>query len=133
MISLVSNETQVSFATPPSAMPQVKAGRLRAIAVTSDKRSAVLPDLPTISEAGLAGFNVEGWVGVFAPVKTPAAVVDKLNRESAKILRLPEVKEAALGVGSEPVGNSPREANQIVRDETAMWAKVVKTLGIKIE
>ena len=133
MISLVSNETQVSFATPPSAMPQVKAGRLRAIAVTSDKRSAVLPDLPTISEAGLAGFNVEGWVGVFAPVKTPAAVVDKLNRESAKILRLPEVKEAALGVGSEPVGNSPREANEIVRDETAMWAKVVKTLGIKIE
>ena len=119
---------------PPSAHAASEAGRLRTrSAVTSDKRSMVLPDLPTISEAGLAGFNIEGWVGVFAPVKTPAAVVERLYVESAKILRLPEVKEAALGVGSEPVGNSPREANQIVRDETAMWAKVVKTLGIKIE
>jgi len=133
MISLVGNETQLSFATPPSAMPQVKAGRLRAIAVTSNKRSAALPDMPTISEAGLTGFNVEGWVGLFAPAKTPAAVIDKLYAESAKILRMPEVKELALGVASETVGNPPREANQIVRDETAMWAKVVKTLGIKIE
>ncbi len=133
MISLVSNETQVSFATPPSAMPQVKAGRLRAIAVTSDKRSTVLPDLPTISEAGLTGFNVEGWVGLFAPAKTPTAAIDRLYVESAKILRVPEVKELALGVASETAGNPPREANQIVRDETAMWAKVVKTLGIKIE
>ena len=106
---------------------------MRAIAVTSNKRSAALPDMPTISEAGLTGFNVEGWVGLFAPAKTPAAVIDKLYAESAKILRLPEVKELALGVASETVGNSPREANQIVRDETAMWAKVVKTLGIKIE
>jgi tripartite-type tricarboxylate transporter receptor subunit TctC len=133
MISLVGNETQLSFATPPSAMPQVKAGRLRAIAVTSDKRFAAAPELPTISEAGLTGFNVEGWVGVFAPAKTPAAVIDRLYRESAKILRQPEVKELALGVASETVGNSPREANAIVRDETAMWAKVVKTIGVKIE
>jgi tripartite-type tricarboxylate transporter receptor subunit TctC len=133
MISLVGNETQLSFATPPSAMPQVKAGRLRAIAVTSDKRSAALPDMPTISEAGLIGFNVEGWVGLFAPAKTPAAAIDRLYIESAKILRMPEVKELSLGVASETVGNAPREANQIVRDETAMWAKVVKTVGIKIE
>jgi tripartite-type tricarboxylate transporter receptor subunit TctC len=133
MVSLVGNETQLSFATPPSAMPQVKAGRLRAIAVTSDKRSAALPDMPTISEAGLKGFNVEGWVGLFAPAQTPAAVIDRLYVESAKILRMPEVKELALGVASETVGNPPREANQIVRDETAMWAKVVKTVGVKIE
>ena len=133
MISLVSNETQLSFATPPSAMPQVKAGRLRAIAVTSDKRSAVLPDMPTVSEAGLAGYNVEGWVGVFAPVKTPAAVIERLYVESAKILRQQEAKDLAFGVASETVGNPPREANQIVREETAMWAKLVKTLGIKIE
>ncbi|MDB5812846.1 MAG: hypothetical protein JWN94_4968 [Betaproteobacteria bacterium] len=133
MISLVGNETQLSFATPPSAMPQVKAGRLRAIAQTSDKRSAALPDLPTVSEAGLTGFNVEGWVGLFAPAKTPAAVVERLNVESAKILRLPEAKELALGVASETAGNSSRDANHIVREETAMWAKVVKTLGIKLE
>ena len=133
IISLVGNEVQLSFATPPSAMPQVKAGRLRAIAVTSNKRSAALPDMPTISEAGLPGFNVEGWVGLLAPATTPAAIIDKLYVESAKILRTPEVKELALGVASETVGNSPREANQIVRDETAMWAKVVKTVGMKIE
>jgi tripartite-type tricarboxylate transporter receptor subunit TctC len=133
MISLVGNETQLSFATPPSAMPQVKAGRLRAIAVTSEKRSAALPELPTISEAGLTGFNVEGWVGLFAPVKTPAAAVDRLYNESARILRMPEPKELAIGVGSETVGNPPPEANRIVRDETAMWAKVVKTLGIRVE
>jgi tripartite-type tricarboxylate transporter receptor subunit TctC len=111
MISLVGNETQLSFATPPSAMPQVKAGRLRAIAQTSDKRSAALPDLPTVSEAGLTGFNVEGWVGLFAPAKTPAAVIERLNAESAKILRVPEVRELALGVASEAAGNPSREAN----------------------
>jgi tripartite-type tricarboxylate transporter receptor subunit TctC len=133
MISLVGNETQLSFATPPSAMPQVKAGRLRAIAQTSDKRSTALPDVPTISEAGLKGYNVEGWVGLFAPAKTPAAIIERLNAESAKILRLPEAKELALGVASETAGNPSREANQIVRDETAMWAKVVKTLGIKLD
>ena len=133
MVSLVGNETQLSFATPPSAIPQVKAGRLRAIAVTSDKRSAAMPDLPTVSEAGLPGFNVEGWTGLFAPARTPAAIIDRLYAESAKILRLPEVKELALGVGSEPVGNPPQEANRIVREETAMWAKVVKTTGVKVE
>lgn len=133
MISLVSNETQLSFATPPSAMPQVKAGRLRAIAVTSDKRSAVMPDLPTISEAGLTGYNVEGWVGLFAPGKTPAAAIDRLYKESARILRMQEPKDLAMAVGSETVGNTPAEANRVVRDETAMWAKVVKQLGIKVE
>ena len=133
MISLVSNETQLSFATPPSAMPHVKAGRLRAIAVTSDKRSAAVPELPTISESGLPGFNVEGWIGLFAPAKTPRAVIDRLYQETAKVLRMPEVKELALNVASETVGNPPGEANAIVRDETAMWAKVVKTVGVKIE
>ena len=134
MISLVGNEVQLSFATPPSAMPHVKAGRLRAIAVTSDKRSPAVPELPTISEAaGLPGFNVEGWVGLFAPAKTPGAVIERLYQETAKVLRMPEVKELALGVASETVGNPPREANAVVRDETAMWAKVVKTVGVKIE
>ncbi len=133
MISLVGNETQLSFATPPSAMPQVKAGRLRAIAVTSDKRSAALPDLPTVSEAGLPGFNVEGWVGLFVPAKTPPAVIERLYAESAKILRTPEAKELALGVGSEPVANPPLDATRIVREETAMWARVVKTTGVRVE
>ena len=133
MISLVGNEVQLSFATPPSAMPHVKGGRLRAIAVTSDKRSAALPDLATVSEAGLPGFNIEGWTGLFVPAKTPDPVVARLYTESAKILRMPEVKDLALVMGSVPEGNSPREANAVVREETTMWAKVVKTTGVKIE
>ena len=133
MISLVGNETQLSFATPPSAMPHVKAGRLKAIAVTSDKRFSALPDLPTISEAGLPGFNVEGWIGLFAPAKTPGAIIARLHEETAKVLRVPEVKEIVLAGGAETVGIPPQETNRIVREETAMWAKVVKTTGVKIE
>jgi tripartite-type tricarboxylate transporter receptor subunit TctC len=133
MISLVGNEVQLSFATPPSAMPHVKGGRLRAIAVTSNKRSAALPDLATISEAGLPGFNIEGWTGLFVPAKTPGPVIARLYAETAKILGLPEVKDLALVMGSVPGGNPPHEANAVVRDETAMWARVVKTAGVKIE
>ena len=133
MISLVGNETQLSFATPPSAMPHVKGGRLKAIAVTSDKRSVAMPDLPTISEAGLPGFNVEAWIGLFAPAGTPAKVIARLHEETAKVLRVPEVKELVLGAGAETGGISPQAANAIVREETAMWAKVVKTAGVKIE
>jgi tripartite-type tricarboxylate transporter receptor subunit TctC len=133
MISLVGNETQLSFATPPSAMPHVKAGRLKAIAVTSDKRSAALPDLPTISESGLPGFNVEAWIGLFAPARTPDRIVARIHEETAKVLQLPEVKDLVLGMGAETGGNPPQEANAIVRDETAMWAKVVRTAGVKVE
>jgi len=133
MISLVGNETQLSFATPPSAMPHVKGGRLKAIAVTSDKRSVAMPDLPTISEAGLPGFNIEAWIGLFAPAGTPAKVIARIYEETAKVLRLPEVKELVLAMGAETGGNSPQEANRIVREETAMWAKVVKTAGVRIE
>jgi tripartite-type tricarboxylate transporter receptor subunit TctC len=133
MISVVGNETQLSFATPPSAMPHVKAGRLKAIAVTSDKRSAAMPDLPTISEAGLPGYNIEAWIGLFAPAKTPQTIIARLNAETAKVLRVPEVKDLVLGMGAETSGISPQDANRIVREETAMWAKVVKTTGVRVE
>ncbi len=133
MVSLAGNETQLSFATPPSAMPHVKGGRLRAIGVTSDKRSPALPDLGTISEAGLAGFNVVAWIGLFAPAKTPDAIINRLHEESAKILRLPDVKDIVMNMGAETGGATPKEANAIVREETAMWAKVVKRAGVKVE
>ena len=134
MVALVGNETQLSFATPPSAMPHVKSGRLKAIAVTSGKRSAALPELPTMAEAGgLAGFDVDGWVGLFAPAGTPARIVDRIYAEVGKVLRMPEVKELVLGAGSETSGISPDETRAKVRAETAMWAKVVKSTGIKVE
>jgi tripartite-type tricarboxylate transporter receptor subunit TctC len=133
MIGVVGNETHLSFATPPSSIPYVKNGRLKAIAVTSAKRSAALPDLPTISEAGVAGFDVDGWVGLFAPAGTPGRIVERLYAEVVKVLRVPEVKELVLAGGSETSGISGEETRAKVRTETAMWAKVVNTTGIKIE
>ncbi len=133
MVALVGNETQLSFATPPSAMPHVKSGRLKAIAVTSERRSPAMPELPTVAEAGLSGFNVVGWVGMFAPAGTPERIVERLYVEIGKVLRMPEVEELVRGAGSETSGMSPDETRATVRTETAMWAKVVKSTGIKVE
>jgi tripartite-type tricarboxylate transporter receptor subunit TctC len=133
MISVVGNETQLSFATPPSSLPHVKTGRLKAIAVTSAKRSAALPNLPTVAESGVAGYEVDGWVGMFAPAGTPPGVVARIHSEVVKVLRRPDVNELVLAGGSETVGNSIEESRSSIRNETAMWAKVVKNTGIKVE
>jgi tripartite-type tricarboxylate transporter receptor subunit TctC len=133
IVSLMGNETQLSFATPPSAIPHVKSGRLRAIAVTSARRFTPLAELPTISESGLAGFDVQGWIALFAPAKTPRGIIDRLHKESARIMHLPDSKERVLAGGAEPSGMPPDEAREMVRMETAMWAKVVKTAGVKVE
>lgn len=133
MLSLASNETQLSFATPPSALPHVKSGRVKAIAVTSAQRSAALPDLPTIADTGLPGYNVDGWVGMFAPAGTPNPIIERLYSEVVKVLRVPEVKELVLSGGSEVSDKSITAMRTKVRDETAMWAKVIKSTGIKIE
>ncbi len=133
VVSVVSNETQLSFATPPSAIPHVKSGRVKAIAVTSAQRSAALPDLPTVAEGGVAGYNVDGWVGMFAPAGTPGPIVERIYGEVVKVLRVPEVKELVLAGGSEVSDKSVAAMRAKVRDETAMWAKVIKSTGIKIE
>jgi tripartite-type tricarboxylate transporter receptor subunit TctC len=133
MIALVGNETQLSFATPPSSMPHVKSGRAKAIAVTTAKRSPALPDLPTLAEQGIAGYEVDGWVGMFAPAGTPPRVVERIYAEVVKVLRRPDVNELVLGSGSEVSGITTEEMRTKVRNETAMWAKVVKSTGIKIE
>ena len=133
IVSLMGNETQLSFATPPSAIPHVNSGRLKAIAVTSARRFSPLPDLPTISESGLAGFDVQGWIALFAPAKTPRRIIDRLHRESARIMHLPDSRERVLAGGAEPSGMPPDQARELVRAETEMWAKVVRTAGIKVE
>ncbi len=133
VLAIVGNETQLSFATPPSALPHVKTGRLKAIAVTSAKRSAALPDLPTVAEGGVPGFEVEGWVGLFAPAGTPRPVIERIHTEVIKVLRRPDVNELVLAGGSETVGIPIEETHTKIRNETAMWAKVVKSTGIKIE
>jgi tripartite-type tricarboxylate transporter receptor subunit TctC len=133
IISLIGNETQMSFATPPSVIPHAKSGRLKVIAVTSAKRFALLPDLPTIAESGVPGYNVEGWVGFYAPAKTPDKVLARVYDETAKVLKQSDVRDTVQGTGSETSGISPRETAALVREETAMWAKLIKNAGMKIE
>jgi len=131
MVSVVGNEAQISFATPPSALPHVKSGRLKALAQTTSRRAAPLPDLPTFVEAGVPGFNVDGWVGLFAPAGTPPDIIKRLYTEAAKVLQMQEVKDYVLSGGSEISGRSVEDSRAKVRREIAMWAKVVKAAGIK--
>jgi tripartite-type tricarboxylate transporter receptor subunit TctC len=131
--SVVANETQISLATAPSAIPHVNNKRLRALAVTTAKRSAVMPDLPTIAESGVPGYAVEGSVLLLAPIKTPPQIVAKMYEESAKILKLAEVRDAVAVGGSEPGGTMPAETQKLVREESAMWDKLIKTLGVKLD
>ena len=133
MISLVGNETQFSFATPPSAMPHVRSGRLKAIGVTSGKRTPSLPDLPTVAESGIPGYDVIGWVGLFAPAKTPAHMLKRLNDEVAKVIVVQEVKDMVAAAGSETSGVALEVFAAQNRREADTWAKVVKQSGVKIE
>lgn len=131
--SVVGNETQVSLATAPSAIPHVTNNRLRALAVTTAKRSAVMPNLPTIAESGVPGYAVEGSVLLLAPIKTPPQIVARMYEESVKILKMPEVRDAVAVGGSEPGGTPPAETQRLVREESAMWDKLIKTLGVKLD
>jgi tripartite-type tricarboxylate transporter receptor subunit TctC len=133
MVALAGNEVQISFATPPSSFPHVKAGRMKALAQTAAKRSAAVPDLPTFVEAGIPGYNVDGWVGLFAPAGVPPRIIGRLYAETVKVLRLPEVKQQVLAGGSETSGIPGKESGAKVQREIAMWAKVVKAAGIKAE
>jgi tripartite-type tricarboxylate transporter receptor subunit TctC len=130
---LIGGQVQVMMDGLPSALPHVKAGRLRALAVTSQKRSQAAPDLPTIAESGYPGFYADAWSGLFAPKGTPKAVVDKLAGEVRRILALPDVRERFAGLGAEPVGSTPAEFAQHVQREIDKWAKVVKQSGARAD
>jgi len=133
MIDTISGEMQMMFATMPAAMPHVKSGRVRPVAVTSAKRSQTLPQLPTISETGVKGFEAATWYGVLAPAKTPRAIVERLHGEIVKMLAAPEIRERLGAQGFEPVGSTPEEFAAYIKSEIAKWAKVIKTAGIKAE
>ncbi len=130
VLATISGEVSLLFATMPSAMPQVKAGKLKALAVTSRKRSDAMPDLPTMIEAGVKDFEVSTWIGVLAPRGTPVAYVNKLNAEIAKSLQSPQVAARLRAEGYDPVGNSPAEMAALIRSESAMWARVIKAAAI---
>jgi tripartite-type tricarboxylate transporter receptor subunit TctC len=132
-IEMIAGQVQVMFDGMPTALPQIKAGKLRALGVTTAKRSPQLPEVPTIAEAGVPGYEAAGWFGVAAPAKTPKAVVDKLNTEIVRILNLPEVKERLITQGADPVGDTPEQFAVFRRAEMAKWGKVIKTLNLTLD
>jgi tripartite-type tricarboxylate transporter receptor subunit TctC len=132
-IATIGGQTQLIIGTTVGTLPHVRSGKLRAIAVTSPRRSASAPEIPTFAESGVPGYEHEPWNGLLAPAKTPGAIVAKVNAEVVRMLAAPEVKKIFANEGGEAVGNPPEAFAAIVKSETAKWAKVVKAAGIKIE
>ena len=126
MTALIGGELQVYFSPPVVAIPQMKAGRVRALGVSTKKRLAAIPEVPTIDEAGLPGFEVVGWNGILAPAKTPRAIIERLHAEIVKVVRTPEVEADIFAQGIEPIGNTPEEFDRVIRADIARWAKILK-------
>ena len=130
---LVGGQIEMMFDNLPAALPQIRAGNLRALAVTTLKRSPSAPELPTLDESGLKGFDSQGWFALLAPVGTPAAILEKINAEVNKALATPEFRERLQAVGAEPVGGTIDDFKQRIRQETERWAKVIKFANIKAQ
>ena len=134
MLGMVSGQVDVMFDNLPSSMAQIKAGKLKAFAVTSAQRSGAMPELPTIEEAGgLKGFEASSWFGLLAPAGTPADIVNRIQAETAKSLSSPAIKEKLLAQGAIPGGNTPAEFAKMIDSEIAKWAPVVKASGAKVD
>ncbi|MBX3664524.1 MAG: tripartite tricarboxylate transporter substrate binding protein [Burkholderiales bacterium] len=133
LADVLGGQISMVFATPLESVPHIKTGRLRALAVTSPKRSPAMPELPAIAETGVAGYEVTNWYGVLAPVATPAAVVDILNRGIVDVLRTPEMQERFRGDGVELVGSTPAEYQKHISAEIVKWEGVVKRAGIQVD
>jgi len=129
--STVAGHTQISFGAMAPAVPLITGGQLRALAVTTKKRSQALPDVPTMAEAGYPEIEGSTWTAVYAPAGTPAEVIQEINRLVVKIVMLPDVKEKLAGLGVEPVGSSPEELATFLRSEMEKWSKVIRAAGIK--
>ena len=129
---VMSGQIQVSFAPFPAAVPQIKAGRVRVLGVTSAQRSPVLPDVPTIAESGLPGYSAATWFAMLAPAQTPQPLIRKINADANAVLKLPEVKAAFAADGTEPAGGTPEQLRESMRSGIAQWGKLVRELGIKL-
>ena len=133
LTELLGGQAQALFSIALTAIPQVKGGRVRALAITSAKRSALAPELPTVAESGFPGFEAIGWFGWVAPAKMPNEIVVRFNREIVRILNLPEMRERLRQLGADPVGNSPAEFAAFIKSEHDKWAKVIKQANIRAE
>jgi len=133
LTNVIAGQVQALFSIALAATPQVKAGKVRALAITSASRSPVAPDLPTVAESGFPGFEVIGWFGWLAPAKTPREIVNRLNREIVRILNMSEVHDRLLSLSTVPVGNTSEQFAGFIRAERDKWAKVIRAADIKIE
>ena len=129
---LLAGRLSMSFANISNALPLVREGKLRAFAVSSYKRSAAVPDMPTMAESGYPGFDAVPWFGLLAPAGTPPAVIDKLHRETVRVLALPEVQVSLRTLGLDLIGNTPEEFANVIKTETPQWATVIRSAGIKV-
>jgi tripartite-type tricarboxylate transporter receptor subunit TctC len=130
---LISGRVQFTFITMPPALPHVKSGKLRALAVSTLRRASAAPDVPTVAEQGLRGFDVSNWQGITAPLKTPRAIVTKLNADLHKSLKVPGMPEALAAQGLEPAPSTPEEFGKLIKSELDRYTRVVKTAGIKVD
>ena len=133
LTALVAGEVQMSFVTMPSALPQVNSGRLRVLAIGSPKRSPSLPDVPTVAESGLPGFDVGAWNGILAPARTPPAIIARLNAEIVKMTHDPAAKENASSQGAELVSDTPHEFATYIKAQITRFAQVVKATGMRAD
>jgi tripartite-type tricarboxylate transporter receptor subunit TctC len=130
---LIGGQIHMAFSSVPAVLPHVKAGRLNALGVGSAKRSPVLPNVPTVAESGVPGYEYTAWNAVFVPVKTPQSIVTRLNSELVKGLAAPEIHQRFIANGGEPASSTPDELRRFMLEESARWAKAIKMAGIKIE
>ncbi len=133
MTDLIAGHIPLMFVSNISALPQVKSGKLKALAVTGAQRTALAPDIPTMAESGLAGYEVYGWYGFAAPARTPRPIIERLHAEVVKIAQNPKVKARLASQGLELVGNSPEEFDAFIRAEITKWSAVLKAAGLKPE
>lgn len=131
--SVIAGEVPIAFFTPPPSLSHVRAGRMRAIAVSGAKRSPMLPEVPTVAESGYPAFEASTWFGLLAPAGTPRNIVAKLHTDVARILRMPDVTEKLAAQGVEPVGSTPEEFANHIRAEMIKWDKVVKASGARVD
>ena len=133
LTEVVAGQVQALFSLALVAIPQAKAGRVRALAITSAQRSALAPELPTVAEVGFPGFEVVGWFGWVAPAKMPKSIVERLHAEIVRVLREPATRERLLGLGADPVGNMPQQFEAFIKSEHAKWARVIRDANIRAE
>ncbi|MGZ5223876.1 MAG: tripartite tricarboxylate transporter substrate-binding protein, partial [Burkholderiales bacterium] len=133
MTDLLGGQINLVFATAASAMPHIQSGKIRALAVTTSKRSQLVPDLPTVAEAGVPGFEANNWYGLVVPAKTPRPIIDRLHKEFVAVLSMPDIKDVLFKQGLDASPSTPEQFGAYIKSETAKWAKVIKASGAKAE